>query len=65
MAEAALKEINLPAAESAFIRSCDYAGILFIKKLQNINSEVIRKASVATYFGNFDEAEKLYLESDR
>lgn len=65
MAEAALKQINLPVAESAFIRSQDYAGILFIKKWQSISNETLRKASIAMYFKQFDEAEKLYFEADR
>lgn len=65
LAEAALKELNLTTAESAFIRSNNYAGIIFIKKLQSINSEAVRKAYIATYFKQFDEAEKLYFEADR
>lgn len=52
-------------AESAFIRSQDYAGISFIKKWYGISNENLRKASIATYFKQFDEAEKLYFESDR
>ncbi|RZC42807.1 WD repeat-containing protein 35, partial [Asbolus verrucosus] len=65
LAEAALKEMNLPMAESAFVRSRDYSRVLFVKKLKDINSEAIRKARIATYFKNFDEAEKIYMEADR
>ncbi|KAH0816706.1 hypothetical protein GEV33_006088 [Tenebrio molitor] len=65
LAEAALKEMNLPMAESAFVRSRDYSRVLFVKKLKDINSEAIRKARIATYFKNFDEAEKVYMEADR
>ena len=65
LAEAALKEMNLPMAESAFVRSRDYSKLLFVKKLKDINSEAIRKARVATYLKNFDEAEKIYMEADR
>lgn len=65
LAEAGLKELNLSIAESAFIRSQDYAGISFIKKWNGITNENLRKASIATYFKQFDEAEKLYFESDR
>ncbi|XP_017782759.1 PREDICTED: WD repeat-containing protein 35 [Nicrophorus vespilloides] len=65
LAEAALKEVNLTVAESAFIRSLDYCGILFVKRLHGINNETIRKACIATYFKEFDKAEKFYIESDR
>lgn len=65
LAEAAVKKLNLVTAESAFIRSLDYSGIQFIKKLQEINSEQLKKAITATYFKEFDEAEKLFLDSDR
>lgn len=65
LAEGALKQGNLNVAESAFIRSQNYAGILFVKKLQGISNEMIRKAYIATYFKQFDEAEKFYFEADR
>ncbi|GJQ66077.1 hypothetical protein Trydic_g5763 [Trypoxylus dichotomus] len=65
LAEAALKEMNLSTAEAAFIRSNNYGGIVFVKKLRNISSESIRKAYVAAYFKQFDEAEKLFFEADR
>ncbi|EFA11044.2 WD repeat-containing protein 35 isoform X1 [Tribolium castaneum] len=65
LAEGALREMNLSMAESAFVRSRDYARVLFVKKLKDINSNAIRKARIATYFKNFDEAEKTYMEADR
>lgn len=65
LAEAALKEVNLPVAEAAFIRSLDYRGISFVKKLHGISNVAIRKAYIATYFKQFDESEKLYIDSDR
>lgn len=65
IAEAALKEMNLNMADSAFVRSRDYSKVLFVKKLREINNETIRKARIATYFKNFDEAEKYYMEADR
>lgn len=52
-------------AESAFVRCKDYPGIQFIKRLQNVQNRAVQKAEVAAWFGNFDEAEKLYLEVDR
>nr|XP_023029130.1 WD repeat-containing protein 35 [Leptinotarsa decemlineata] len=65
VAEAALKEMNLAVADACFVRSKDYAKVLFVKKLGDISSEAIRRARVATYFKNFDEAEKIYMEADR
>ncbi|KAJ8969636.1 hypothetical protein NQ317_009651 [Molorchus minor] len=65
IAEAALKEMNLTMAEACFVRSRDYSKVLFVKKLGDINNEAIRRARIATYFKNFDEAEKIYMEADR
>lgn len=65
LAEAAIQELDLTTAEAAFVRCSDYAGIQFIKRLSNIHSDQLKKAEVAAYFKNFDEAEKLYLEADR
>ncbi|CAG9828348.1 unnamed protein product [Diabrotica balteata] len=65
VAEAALKDMNLPMAESCFVRSKDYSKVLFVKKLVEIDYEPIKRARIATYFKNFDEAEKIYMEADR
>jgi WD repeat-containing protein 35 len=65
LAEAAVKQLDLPTAEAAFVRCSDYPGIQFVKRLHNIHNDTLKKAEVAAYFKNFDEAEKLYLEVDR
>ncbi|KAK9889399.1 hypothetical protein WA026_004673 [Henosepilachna vigintioctopunctata] len=65
LGESALKSMNLEMAESAFIRSKDYARVLFVKRLAQFNTEAINKGNIATYFKNFDEAEKIYMEADR
>lgn len=65
VAEAALKEMNLTVAESALVRSRDYSKVSFVKKLKEINNDSIKRARIATYFKNFDEAEKIYMEADR
>ncbi|EEB10935.1 WD-repeat protein, putative [Pediculus humanus corporis] len=65
LAESALKKMDLTIAESAFVRFSDIQGLQFVKRLQNIHSESLRKAEIASYLGNFDEAEKIYLEIDR
>ncbi|XP_067008662.1 WD repeat-containing protein 35 [Anabrus simplex] len=65
LAEAAVQQLDLPTAEAAFVRCSNYPGIQFVKKLQNIHNDTLKKAEVAAYFKNFAEAEKLYLDVDR
>lgn len=57
--------MNLTMADACFVRSKDYSKVLFVKKLADVNNEAIRRARIATYFKNFDEAEKIYMEADR
>ncbi|XP_044765831.1 WD repeat-containing protein 35 [Coccinella septempunctata] len=65
LGEAALKKMDLDMASNAFIRSKDYARVLFVKKLTEFNNQTINKGKIASYFKNFDEAEKIYMEVDR
>jgi WD repeat-containing protein 35 len=65
LGESSLKKLDLETAESAFVRCTNYQGIRFIKKLRSIQNENIQKAEVAAFFGDFDEAEKLYIDADR
>lgn len=52
-------------AEQAFVRCKDYQGIEFVKRLGNLQSEPMKQAEVAAYFGSFEEAERMYLDMDR
>lgn len=65
LAEASLKTLDFETAENAFVRCTNYPGIQLIKRLRTIPSEPLQKAEVAAFFGNFDEAEKLYIDADR
>lgn len=65
LAEAALEKLDLKSAEAAFVRCKDYAGIQLVKRISSIQNEAIRKAEVKAYFKDYEQAEKLYLESDR
>ncbi|XP_045482678.1 WD repeat-containing protein 35 isoform X2 [Harmonia axyridis] len=65
LGEAALKTMNLEMASNAFIRSKNYARVLFVKKLSEFNNTTINKGKIASYFKNFDEAEKIFMEADR
>ncbi|XP_076841795.1 WD repeat-containing protein 35 isoform X1 [Brachyhypopomus gauderio] len=65
LAEAALQKLELKTAEQAFVRCRDYQGIGFVKRLGNLQSEAMKQAEVAAYFGRFEEAERMYLDMDR
>lgn len=65
LAEASLKSLDLDTAENAFVRCTNYPGIQLIKRLKTIQNETLKKAEVAAFFGDFDEAEKLYVDADR
>lgn len=49
----------------AFMRSADYQGIQFVKRLRRLDDKMKQKAEVAVYFQRFDEAESLYRDMDR
>lgn len=65
LAETALQKLDLHTAEQAFVRYKNYQGIKFVKRLHNLQSEALRQAEVAVYFGKFEEAERMYLDMDR
>lgn len=65
LAEASLKKLDLDTAEAAFVRCTNYPGIQLIKRLRTIQNENLQRAEVASFFGDFDEAEKLYIDADR
>lgn len=65
LAEAALQKLDLHTAEQAFVRCKDYQGIKFVKRLGNLQTELMKQAEVVAYFGRFEEAERMYLEMDR
>ncbi|XP_059622220.1 WD repeat-containing protein 35 [Phlebotomus argentipes] len=65
LAEACLKKLDLETAEAAFVRCTNYAGLQLIKRLRSIQNENLKRAEVASFFGDFDEAEKLYIDADR
>lgn len=65
LAEAALQKLDLKTAEEAFVHCKDYPGILFVKRLGNLQSEPMKQAEVAAYFGSFEKAESMYSAMDR
>lgn len=65
LAEASLKKLDLDTAETAFVRSNSYPGVQLIKRLRTIQNKTLARAEIVAFYGNFDEAERLYLEADR
>ncbi|XP_060727604.1 WD repeat-containing protein 35 [Tachysurus vachellii] len=65
LAEAALQKLELKVAEQAFVRCKDYQGIELVKRVDKLQSEDMKQAEVAAYFGRFEEAEKMYMDMDR
>ncbi|KAI6243756.1 WD repeat-containing protein 35 [Aphelenchoides fujianensis] len=65
LATHALNRLDMKAAEQAFVKLQDYGGLQFLKKLQNIKSESLKKAEVCTFLGDLDTAEHIYFENDR
>lgn len=65
LAEASLQALDLTTSETAFVQCKDYHGIKFVKQLTHIHDVLLKQAEVAVYFGNYEKAEKLYIEADR
>nr|CCA19609.1 hypothetical protein PANDA_002987 [Albugo laibachii Nc14] len=65
LAETALANLDFSMAQRGFIKSNDYLGIQYVKRLHLLNDKVKQRAEVAAYFQQFDEAEALYRKIDR
>ncbi len=65
LAEAALEDIDLDAADRAFVRALHYPGIQFVKRLRTMPDKMKVRAEISAYLKKFDEAEALYREIDR
>ena len=65
IAEQALADMDITTAQSAFMKSFDYLGIQFIKKLLKIQDHTKQRAEIAIFYQKYDEAERIYLDMDR
>lgn len=65
LAEYSLKKLDFDTAENAFVRCSNYPGIQLVKRLRNITSENLQRAEIYSFFGEFELAEKLYMDADR
>ncbi len=65
MARVAVERNNTENAETAFVFVQDLYAIQWLKKLQTIANETIRKAEIHAFYGEYDTAEQFYLDADR
>lgn len=65
LGEAGLEKGELSVAERAFVKCHDYREIQFVKRLRMLGDATKQQAEIAVHFKRFDEAERLYWESDR
>ena len=65
LADAALRRLDSKTAERAFVKLQDYGGIRFLKRLQKIHSDALKKAEVSVFLGDIETAEKICFENDR
>ena len=65
LAESALSKLDLDIAEKAFVRSKDFQGIEFVRRLKRLDDKGKQTAEVDVYFQRFEEAERTYRNMDR
>ncbi|XP_058792392.1 WD repeat-containing protein 35 [Phymastichus coffea] len=65
LAEHALRQLELDAAESAMVRCADYLGIRFIKRLRGVREPGLQRAEVLAFLGDHEAAEQAYLDLER
>ena len=65
LAEASLEALDFSMAERSFVKSKEYHGIKYVKRLSQIQDRSIQKAEVAAYFTQYDQAENIYRDLDR
>jgi WD repeat-containing protein 35 len=65
LAQAALEQLQFEIAQQAFVKCRDYQGIQLVKRLKLTNLPQRQRAEVAVYFGNWKEAEDIYISIDQ
>ncbi|XP_003375030.1 conserved hypothetical protein [Trichinella spiralis] len=65
LAETAMLEWNFELAELAFIKLLDYNSIQFLRTLITISDEQLKRAEILSFLGDLEQAEKIYMNSDR
>ncbi|KRY39370.1 WD repeat-containing protein 35 [Trichinella spiralis] len=65
LSETAMLEWNFELAELAFIKLLDYNSIQFLRTLITISDEQLKRAEILSFLGDLEQAEKIYMNSDR
>ena len=65
LANYSLNKLDFSTAEKAMIHMNDYMGLYFIKRVKTIDDDNLKKAEIAQFFKDYDQAEDIYNTSDR
>ncbi|KXS17686.1 hypothetical protein M427DRAFT_68207 [Gonapodya prolifera JEL478] len=65
VADTALDSLDLQMAMRAFVNCKDWGGITLVKRVKKLDDKRKQQAEIATYYGNFQIAESIYLSMDR
>lgn len=65
ISEESLLKLDLETAKLAMIKIKNFMGIQFIKKLEKLNDDNIKRAEVFTFLSRFEDAQHIYLKNDR
>ncbi|KAJ3153524.1 WD repeat-containing protein 35 [Geranomyces variabilis] len=63
--DAAFEQLDFNVAKKALVKCGDYPGLQFVKTMQKLDDENKQRAEVAAYFGQYETAERIYLDMDR
>lgn len=64
-AEYSLLKLDFISAEKAMLQYNDYLGLSFIKRVKNIDDDLLKKAEIYQFFLDYDKAEEVYNLADR
>ena len=65
LCHSALNGLDLNIAESALVKCKDYKGIQFVKRIKQLTNDSLKRAEIYAYMGQFDNAERIYIDIDR
>ena len=61
----ALEKLDFDTAQKTMLQTGDFEGLEFLKNLKNIEDDELKKAEIAQYNSNFDEASNKYDQMNR
>lgn len=65
LADCGLRALNFEVAELAMIKSLNFKGIQFLKRLKKLNDKNLQRAEVFLYLLEFEEAKKIFQQTGR